>query len=513
VNRRAAPTIQNRSKKYEESPVVGSLLSGPNRKATMTEQPSNDILRHLRGIVSCAAAGGLPDAELLRRYVATGDQAAFEVVLWRHGPAVLSLCRRMLQRTQDAEDAFQATFLALVRKAASIGRRQALASWLYKVAFHVCLRARRKLAAERAVEPLGDVAAAVPDPSADVLSVLDEEVNRLPHRYRQLIVGCYIEGKTNAAMARELGCPPGTVYSRLDRARARLRERLARRGASAGALAGPGALAVFTPSEAPAALVASTMQLCMRVSSDPAALAAVSPAIVALTRGALNVMWYAKLKKAACAAVLVSLAVLGASVTYSRATSPGADGDVPAGKPTLEPPPVPAPKPEKPAESLKISLDVPKQAPTVAEVNNGRFKFTLVLENTGKQLLVLYPYMSPRLTDPDGKDVKRAAYVGRYGDRSKDSIIEETPFVTLKSGETVRWTMSVANFEYHPDAHLGWQLAEPGTYRLELHYAYNRAAARKQYGAGCKELDDPTKPWNRAVEIDRKFEIEIRATK
>src|SRR5437764_10149603 len=100
----------------------------------------NTVVRHLLRAAGPEAAGGLSDAQLLERFVGARDEAAFEVLVWRHGAMVLGTCRRLLRREQDAEDAFQATFLALVRKAAAIGKREALGGWLYKVAYRVCLR-------------------------------------------------------------------------------------------------------------------------------------------------------------------------------------------------------------------------------------------------------------------------------------------------------------------------------------------------------------------------------------
>src|SRR5262249_1365227 len=160
---------------------------------------------------------------LLQRWLARRDEAAFELLLWRHGPMVLALCRRLLRHAQDAEDAFQATFLTLVRKAGSIANREALAAWLYKVAYRVALRARAA-AATRAALPITSMDLPAAEPAQDLLwrdlrPVLDEEVSRLPARFRGPFVLCYLEGKTNEQAARELGCPLGTVLSRLSRGR------------------------------------------------------------------------------------------------------------------------------------------------------------------------------------------------------------------------------------------------------------------------------------------------------
>src|SRR5439155_8436824 len=137
------------------------------------------------------------------------------VLVWRHGPMVLSVCRRVLRHEQDAEDAFQATFLTFVRRARSIAKRQAVASWLYKVAYRIALEAKA-LASKRSVRekqntgPLEAKGTQEPSDAAawrDLRAVLDEEVNRLPDKYRTPLILCYFEGKTYEEVARELGCP------------------------------------------------------------------------------------------------------------------------------------------------------------------------------------------------------------------------------------------------------------------------------------------------------------------
>src|SRR5262245_15351625 len=110
----------------------------------MSQGQFDPVIRHLRRLVGPLSAGGLTDRHLLERFVTHRDEAAFEVLVWRHGTLVWNVCRRVLHHTQDAEDAFQATFLALVRKAASIGKRESVGSWLYKVAYRVALRARSR---------------------------------------------------------------------------------------------------------------------------------------------------------------------------------------------------------------------------------------------------------------------------------------------------------------------------------------------------------------------------------
>ena len=175
-----------------------------------------------------AAGEGVPDSELLRRFTRDRDEAAFELLVWRHGGMVLGLCRRAVRDEQLAEDAFQAVFLVLARKAGSV--RGNLGGWLFKVARRVSARALKN---RPAVQPVIETAAAPTADSAErdeLSALLDAEVARLPERLRRAVVLCYLGGHSTEDAARELGCPRGTVLSRLATARKRLAERLTRRG-------------------------------------------------------------------------------------------------------------------------------------------------------------------------------------------------------------------------------------------------------------------------------------------
>src|SRR5205085_417873 len=153
----------------------------------------------------------------------------------RHGPMVLSVCRRVLGNAHDAEDAFQAAFLVLVRRARKILRRESVGSWLHGVAYRTALKARTA-ALRRLVKEKQTAAGQAVDDRSDIVwrelrPILDEEIDRLPEKYRLPLVLCYLEGKTNAEVARQLRWPKGTVATRLARAREQLRRRLTRRGA------------------------------------------------------------------------------------------------------------------------------------------------------------------------------------------------------------------------------------------------------------------------------------------
>jgi RNA polymerase sigma factor (sigma-70 family) len=196
----------------------------------------HSFISRLRRVVQPEGRGELTDAQLLERFIRSRDEAAFEVLVWRYGLLVLNVCRRLLREEHEVEDAFQATFLVLVRKAGSIGKREALAGWLYRVAVRIALAARAS-GARRAVQEkkcFDERNAAVgPDPADDAIRaelrpIIDAAVNSLPAKYRLPVILCYLEGKTYEEAARQLGWPKGTLSIRLSRGRDLLRKRLAR---------------------------------------------------------------------------------------------------------------------------------------------------------------------------------------------------------------------------------------------------------------------------------------------
>jgi RNA polymerase sigma factor (sigma-70 family) len=278
------------------------------------------------GKTSIDAALALPDDQLLERFVRLRDETAFEALLHRHGPLVFGVCRKLLYDVHDAEDAFQATFLVLARKAGSVAPRSLVGHWLYGVASRVAARAR-KTALRRARELSGADLSAVPgaaeEADSDLAPLLHEEVRRLPNKYRLPVVLCYLEGKTNEEAAHQLQWPVGTVKGRLNRARALLRVRLTRRGLvlSAGWLT---AALVPAASAVPAGLVEVTAKAGMCFAAGDAAAGGLASAqAVALTKGVLHTMFLSKLK--IVAALVLSVAVLagsGAIVHHTVAAEP-----------------------------------------------------------------------------------------------------------------------------------------------------------------------------------------------
>jgi RNA polymerase sigma factor (sigma-70 family) len=204
------------------------------------------VLGQLRRLVGSAAAAHDTDRHLLERFATRGDEAAFGQVVERHGPLVLGVCRRILGHEQDAEDAFQATFLVLAQKAGAIAWQESVAGWLYDVAGRVALGARRAAVRRRRAEREG---AAMQPPTPvpaerddDLHELLHTELRQLPHKYRTPLVLCYLEGRSHIEAAEQLGWPVGTVKGRLARGRDQLRRRLARRGVTLPAVAVAAAL-------------------------------------------------------------------------------------------------------------------------------------------------------------------------------------------------------------------------------------------------------------------------------
>jgi RNA polymerase sigma factor (sigma-70 family) len=294
------------------------------------------ILRHLRRALFPHDARDMTDGQLLECFLTRREEAAFEALLRRHGPMVLGVCRRVLGNAADAEDAFQATFLVLVRKAASVVPRELVGNWLYGVAYRTALKARSGAARRRLKER--EVAAMPrqeppPDSWSDLQPVLDQELSRLPDRYRTPVVLCDLEGKGRKEVARQLRLPEGTVSSRLARGRRLLATRLARHGV------GPsvGALSVLIARQAtagvPARLLSSTLRAATQLAAGQAlAAGVVSARVAALTEGVLKAMLVTRLK--VLTAVLLAAAAVGAgTVLLTRPALADKPADKAAGAP------------------------------------------------------------------------------------------------------------------------------------------------------------------------------------
>lgn len=268
---------------------------------------------------------GASDEKLLQRFTDASDEAAFADLVRRHGPMVLGVCQRILNNEQDAADAFQGTFLVLVRKAASLSQPELLGPWLYGVAYRTALKARARESRRRAHErQVANMNAVEPMPAGDgqpFRGELDEELNLLAEKFRAPLVLCYLEGKTHEEAARLLGCPPGSMSWRLDRALEALRARLGRR--SPAGMPCAAVPVVLFPTSAPAAvpveLVNSTAHAARLFASGAGG---ISDSVAALANEVLSGMggrrssWKQALWLAAVLALFASSGLAVASLVF-----------------------------------------------------------------------------------------------------------------------------------------------------------------------------------------------------
>jgi RNA polymerase sigma factor (sigma-70 family) len=276
------------------------------------------LIDRVRRVVLCGDGAGLSDGQLLERFRAQRDEAAFAALVKRHGPMVWGVCRRLLRCHHDAEDAFQAVFVVLSRKAALIRSPERVASWLHGVACHTAVRVRALSHKRQTREtPLGEAAAHVPappEPADDMRPVLDRELARLPDKYRAAVILCDLEGRTRREAAELLGVPQGTLSARLDRGRRLLASRLTRRGVG---LSGLG-LAALAQEAAGAAgpssvLAAAGVAAGIFKSGKAAAAGQVPDRVAALAKGVMTTMLLTKLRSMIAVLVLVAVCAAGAA--------------------------------------------------------------------------------------------------------------------------------------------------------------------------------------------------------
>jgi RNA polymerase sigma factor (sigma-70 family) len=350
------------------------------------------VVQDIRRLVTSPALKEKSDCKLLRDFQVAGDEGAFAALVDRHGAMVLRVCRQVLQHQQDAEDAFQATFLVLARKAASLRRGEVLAGWLRSVAYRTSLQARRN-ATRRQAREARTQARPPASPAADIAwrevqLILNEEIERLVEKYRTPFVLCCVEGHSRSEVARQLDLKEGTVWSRLAYARRQLQQRLRRRGIELGtvlaalSLAEPG-----TTSTVPALLVAATLR---SATAGGKAMLGVSGEVAGLVNATLKLTTTTRLKLAV--ALLFLTAVLGAGWSVSVGQAPSSQTPKPS-----RPAPADAPKAapgneqvEKPAVRADVHGD---PLPDGALVRLGTIRF-----NHGADLNYL-------LFTPDGKTI------------------------------------------------------------------------------------------------------------
>jgi RNA polymerase sigma factor (sigma-70 family) len=278
-------------------------------------------------------AADMTDGQLLEAFVSRRDPAAFESLVRRHGPMVLGVCRRVLRDPHDVDDAFQASFLVLARKAASVSPRELVGSWLYGVAYTTAVRLRaanaKRRVRERQVADMPEPEAKQEDRHDDLHRLLDEELARLPDKYRVPVVLCDLEGRARREVAGRLKVPEGTLSSRLTTARRMLAKRLTRRGleVSGGALAA----AVWHEAAAagvPASLLSATVKAATLAAAGQAATGLVSAQVAALTEGVLKSMFLSKLKAVVLALLVVATlgGTAGLNFQILGAESPNPEG-------------------------------------------------------------------------------------------------------------------------------------------------------------------------------------------
>jgi RNA polymerase sigma factor (sigma-70 family) len=477
------------------------------------------ILGHLQRRASREQTGALTDLELLRRYLTKRDEAAFEALVWRHGAMVLAVCRRLARHEQDAEDAFQAVFLAFARTAGSIGHGESAGGWLYRVACRVARKARFR-AARHPVAPLGEVAGPSGDPAGEAVrselgASLDAEVCRLPAKCRTPFVLCYLQGRTHRQAASELGWPVGTVATRVAQARRLLRGRLARHGLalSAATLAG---LAEAALPRVPFLL--DTIRVSLSFAGGAAVTDLVPAPVGALTQGVLRIMTWTN--RRVWAAVLIAL---GLAATAAASQILAIRPDVRAvsrtgGAPTQE-----VAHAAKPAGGRllfyrqgHLTLIGPdgKNAKRVSE-DRGRFMpGTARLSPDGKRIAFLVQAEENPPREPD-RDPRRKVYVRTMGEPEPGTdlgvegqcvcwspdgkSLVVTDFVyghEPKDVKTVTWVVEVKTRAKTatkvPDSHIVTDWSRDGKYFLATEIDVQRKTSQlhlvRRDGSGDQEL-------------------------
>jgi RNA polymerase sigma factor (sigma-70 family) len=293
----------------------------------MAADSAHPLLRYLHRLAGSPSEQA-SDSQLLQRFLADRDEAAFASLVRRHGPMVFALCRRILHDEHDAEDAFQATFLVLARKAASVRHHRSLGGWLHEVAYHLALRAKAKAAQRRKHETEERTMTPADDPAVEAVrrelrSLLDEELRQLPSKYRQPLILCYLEGKTNEQAAQQLGWPLGSMSRRLARGRELLRRRLVRRGVSLSMAALTAALLEETAT-VPALLAASVVRMMVRTS-----VIGVPASVMALVEGRMREMFLLKLRMTLLAALTAVCFTAGTLAYPTKSAAPAEQNAAP----------------------------------------------------------------------------------------------------------------------------------------------------------------------------------------
>jgi RNA polymerase sigma factor (sigma-70 family) len=279
----------------------------------MAAKALNGVFHRLRALAAVHTSRACNDRELLERFLTAEDEAAFTLLVERHGPMILGLCRRLLRDRHEADDACQATFLVLARKARTVRKQESLASWLHGVAYRVSISLRRQRARRvRREQSACKTPVQEPDDGLtwrELRPVLDEELQRLPERYRAPLILCYLEGKTRDEAAQELGAKPAALHGLLDRGRKMLRDRLTRRGLTLSAVLFTTALTDIAARAAlaPGLVVTSAQAALALLRGATIGEGLVGPHILSLVKEASKTMFMTKLKIGAALVVAASI--------------------------------------------------------------------------------------------------------------------------------------------------------------------------------------------------------------
>ena len=424
-------------------------------------------LRQLNRLFAKGVVAGLSDAQLLERFLTQGDAGAFEALVGRHGPMVLSVCRGILREPHDAEDAFQATFLVLVKKGGTIRGRDALAGWLHKVAHRVAIQANTAAARRRTLERrVGQMAVATstngPAASDDWLPALHEEIARLPEKLRLAVVHCDLEGMTQAQAAAQLHWSERTIHSRLAEGRARLKRRLARRGLEPdGAILGT-VLLREARAAVPAGWSEATVRAALATVNPTMTVGVVSAAANQLSQEVFKLMLLQKLTVTAATLLAAGLIAWGASAALVRLSQEPSQKSVatpitgadqpPARKATEAEPGVANAAPDndatKPASSHRLSLRVlsaktgePLDGVSVSWELRGEGEPREGTVTTGKEGTASIEWPPGITIRFLGLNVKKPGYVGLslyWDDRNHAISLPESQEARLEPGVPIR---------------------------------------------------------------------------
>jgi RNA polymerase sigma factor (sigma-70 family) len=323
----------------------------------MSSSALADGIRHLRGQLAAHERHAESDEQLLHAFLSRRDDSAFAVLVRRHGPMVLHVCRRVLGHEQDAEDAFQAVFLVLARNAASLRNKTLLASFLHGTAYRTAMKAKQSAARRRKHEgrtparPQADPAEELS--WREVRALLDEEIARLPAKYHIVFVFFYLENLSRAETARRLGLTDAAVAKRLAEARKRLAQRLTRRGVELTAVLAATSLATPSASALPAGLMASTLKVVLATTAGEGLAGVVSASVAELVKDAATTMMVSKAKIATI--VFLSLSLLGGAGVWLNA-QPKATVPLPAQPSAATADDKPKAAPSKPEEAKTVEF-------------------------------------------------------------------------------------------------------------------------------------------------------------